>query len=299
MLRRWIDVALDCFPRVREFMFMVLPFAAGGCYDAEWKSLLSYDDAVRRLYPLLDGYGRKLVGRMVHRRTHDRFVCTVSEVWRHYANARIRVPYWFPDANTMLKSVFAYSAGCAFLPFVPSLKGRCVIDGGAASGDSSLVLSEYGARVVYAFEPSPVQRAEIEEVISKNGKQSKIEIVPFAISDGRRVLRFVDQHANSFEAETIAIDTFALGKDVGLIKLDIEGEEFAAMRGAEETIRRCRPVLLICVYHRPKDLFELPVWFHETFAGYRFVLRDTEPGNKGAGVHLMMIAWPKEMEGIQ
>lgn len=277
MLRRWIDAFFERFPRVREFLFMVFPFSAGGCYGGEWRAYLLHNDGCLRLNSLLDGQGRKLVEKMVYRRTHDRFVCTVSEMWRYYVNARIRVPYWFPDANTMLKSVFAYSAGCSFLPFVPSLKGRCVIDGGAASGDSSLVLSEYGARVVYAFEPSPVQRAEMEDVISKNGKQSKIEIVPFAISDGRRVLRFADQHANSFEAETVAIDTFALGKDVGLIKLDIEGEEFAAMRGAEETIRRCRPILLICVYHRPKDLFELPVWFHETFSGYRFVIRDTEP----------------------
>lgn len=298
MLRGWIDVFLKRFPRIREFIFMMLPFSAGGCYGAEWRDYLQHDKGDRRLNRLLDECGRKLVARMVYRRTHDRFTCTVSEMWRYYANARIQVPYWFPAANTMVKSVFAYSAGCSYLPFVPSLRGRCVIDGGAASGDSSLVLSEYGARVVYAFEPSPVQRAEIEEVISKNGKQLKITIVPFAISDGRRVLRFVDQHANSFEAETVAIDMFAADKDVGLIKLDIEGEEFAAMRGAEETIRRCRPILLICVYHRPKDLFELPVWFHETFSGYRFVIRDTEPANKGAGVHLMMIAWPMEMEGI-
>ncbi len=42
----------------------------------------------------------------------------------------------------------------------------------------------------------------------------------------------------------ISIDSLDL-KNVGLIKLDIEGYESLAIKGAEKTIRRCKPVLLI------------------------------------------------------
>src|SRR4030095_13809625 len=44
--------------------------------------------------------------------------------------------------------------------------------------------------------------------------------------------------------EMITIDSLGLDA-VGLIKLDIQGSETIALRGAEETLRRCRPVVLI------------------------------------------------------
>lgn len=40
------------------------------------------------------------------------------------------------------------------------------------------------------------------------------------------------------------------------IKMDIEGSEMAALMGAKETIKRHKPYLAICVYHRKNDLTE-------------------------------------------
>jgi hypothetical protein len=42
---------------------------------------------------------------------------------------------------------------------------------------------------------------------------------------------------------TLEVDDFKLS-DVDLIMLDIEGSEFRALRGAEATIRRCRPLIV-------------------------------------------------------
>lgn len=41
------------------------------------------------------------------------------------------------------------------------------------------------------------------------------------------------------------------------IKMDIEGYELAALRGAEQAIKRYKPMLSISVYHRPSDLHEI------------------------------------------
>jgi FkbM family methyltransferase len=46
------------------------------------------------------------------------------------------------------------------------------------------------------------------------------------------------------EVDLITIDSLNL-PSVGLIKLDIQGSELIALKGAAETIQRCRPVVLI------------------------------------------------------
>jgi hypothetical protein len=57
------------------------------------------------------------------------------------------------------------------------------------------------------------------------------------------------------------------------IKMDIEGSELAALMGAEQSIRRFRPKLAICVYHRLRDFWEIPQWIDGLGLGYRFHLR--------------------------
>jgi hypothetical protein len=59
---------------------------------------------------------------------------------------------------------------------------------------------------------------------------------------------------------------------IDLIKMDIEGSELSALRGATSTIRRCRPKLAISLYHRSEDFFAIPSWIDSLDLGYRFFL---------------------------
>jgi FkbM family methyltransferase len=45
---------------------------------------------------------------------------------------------------------------------------------------------------------------------------------------------------------------------LGFLKLDIEGSEYDALRGAEETLRRCRPVVLFENKHLWSRYFGIP-----------------------------------------
>ncbi len=45
---------------------------------------------------------------------------------------------------------------------------------------------------------------------------------------------------------------------VDFIKLDIEGAEQDAIDGAEETIKKYKPILAICVYHNAEDWYKIP-----------------------------------------
>jgi len=44
---------------------------------------------------------------------------------------------------------------------------------------------------------------------------------------------------------------------VDIIKMDIEGGEYDALKGAENTLRKFQPRLMISAYHRPDDLWVL------------------------------------------
>ena len=56
----------------------------------------------------------------------------------------------------------------------------------------------------------------------------------------------------------ITVDDLVGEKPVSYIKMDVEGEELKAILGAEETIVRNKPKMLISCYHRTEDLISIP-----------------------------------------
>jgi FkbM family methyltransferase len=86
--------------------------------------------------------------------------------------------------------------------------------------------------------------------------------------------------------ETITIDTFVAERGlerVDMIKMDIEGAEVPALKGATRTIARHRPKLAISVYHRWDDLLTIPALIRAIHPGYKFYL-DCTTGFGGEAV---------------
>lgn len=73
--------------------------------------------------------------------------------------------------------------------------------------------------------------------------------------------------------KTVTLDKVLDGEKVTFIKMDIEGAEQAALRGAENIIRTMHPKLAICIYHSPEDTLEIPLWIKHTVPEYRIYLR--------------------------
>ena len=68
-------------------------------------------------------------------------------------------------------------------------------------------------------------------------------------------------------------DTMLRGEAATYIKIDVEGAEENALRGAKETITNFRPKLNVALYHRNEDMFRLPLMISELNKKYKFYMR--------------------------
>ncbi len=69
------------------------------------------------------------------------------------------------------------------------------------------------------------------------------------------------------------IDNLVEDENVNFIKMDIEGSELKALQGAAKTIKKNKPTLTICVYHKPEDLITIPQYIRSLNNSYKFYLR--------------------------
>lgn len=82
-----------------------------------------------------------------------------------------------------------------------------------------------------------------------------------------------DNEDNAGVVEVVALDDVLFDKEITFIKMDIEGAEYAALKGASRIIGSQKPKLAICIYHKPQDIWELPELILQLNSEYRFYIR--------------------------
>jgi FkbM family methyltransferase len=140
--------------------------------------------------------------------------------------------------------------------------GGIAIDVGANNGFTTLVMAARASRVV-AVEPYAPARAKLAHNIALNGL-THVAIADRVLSDhaGTATLHLPDPaapnqavasvyaqtaHVRSVSVPMETLDTLATRLNlsrVDLIKIDTEGHDAAVLRGATETLRRHRPVII-------------------------------------------------------
>ena len=138
---------------------------------------------------------------------------------------------------------------------------------------------------VYAFEPDKYNFKKCEDRIKELGYDD-VTLLSFGTADYDGEVSFASTGASYsrvadsgvFEGtdtiEVKKIDSFIpREEEVTFIKMDIEGMELAALQGASETIKRCRPKLAISIYHKTEDLTELPLYIKEIVPDYKLYIR--------------------------
>ena len=189
---------------------------------------------------------------------------------------------------------------------VPAWEWPCrFVDCGAFDGDTLAHLSDTGfaLEAVAAFEPDADNLRQLSrQMASLAAAPAGPETLlwPCAVSSATARLRFDSGRGAASGLSTdgpefvqaVALDEALIGFRPTLIKMDIEGAEHDALLGARGLIERHRPGLAICVYHRPQDLWEIPLLLQSWNLGYRFYLRS----HRHNGFDLVLYAVPATPE---
>jgi FkbM family methyltransferase len=172
------------------------------------------------------------------------------------------------------------------------IREKDFLDIGAAEGDTALMLLQYNPRKIYAYEPVSKSHQKLQ-VNSKIGgdkifpvkkgigdKETSMEININPANEGANTVQknlSIEFPSITERIDITTIDSECKDKNVGLIKMDIEGFEYYAVRGGLETIKRDKPVLLISIYHTGKDFFEIPPLLKSNVNEYKFKIIDNFP----------------------
>jgi FkbM family methyltransferase len=195
---------------------------------------------------------------------------------------------------TFLLEQYAYRRSGVAIEAKP---GDVAIDGGACWGDTMLYLADKvgNSGQVWAFEFIDRHLEILDSNIRRNAALShRIKIMPNALySESGKELSFVasgpgsrilhDQNARPGpKISTVSIDDLREREklhSVDFIKLDIEGAELPALKGAARTLKECLPDLAIAAYHQPQDMWELPLYIQSLNCGYSFYLDHFAPNS--------------------
>lgn len=185
---------------------------------------------------------------------------------------------------------------------VPLGSQEVFVDCGAYDGDSAVAfidalhrrgISTY--QEIVSFEPDTENFQRMTERSLENHT-----CIAAGCAEEKATLRF--KHDGTSSAmddageqiiEVDSIDHVLAGKPATMIKMDIEGSELSALKGARDTICRYQPKLAICIYHKKADLLEIPQYIHALVPSYQFYIRAYE----NYCTEIVLYAFPKKRSG--
>lgn len=171
------------------------------------------------------------------------------------------------------------------------------LDCGAYIGDTIETFREQTGDVFQAIYSFEMDKHNFE-ALSKSPcvKDSRIHLIQAGVSNQTAVVNYKSSGVESSyyfarvgnhelqadgivlpTAKTVSIDDLVsngtIKEKATFIKMDIEGAELDALHGMENLMRCEKPKLAICVYHKPEDLWEIPLYIHSILPQYNIFLR--------------------------
>ncbi len=198
----------------------------------------------------------------------------------------------------MTPYIYRSETGQYFTPDFMTFGEEVFVDAGCKDLGTSQELLKYCSRLkrVYAFEPD---ESNYKDCIRRKEEfnDTEIELFPYGTWSDRRVLHFsATANGSSHVCENgetsikvMPIDEAVAGKErVTFIKMDVEGSELESLKGARETILKDKPKLAICLYHKPEDVVEIPLYIKELVPEYKLYIRHHSNGPSETVLYAVM-----------
>lgn len=160
------------------------------------------------------------------------------------------------------------------------------VDCGAFDGDTvrRFIKRQHGCfNQIYAFEPDRENFRRLNDYANSLNAPQKIHLFRAAVGARRERMRF-DASAGMGSALNVTgeeeVDVLAVENVIDanqddwlFLKFDVEGGEADALNGATTLLNRRRSIAAVCVYHRPDDLWQLPVTLNSLAPAHQLFLR--------------------------
>jgi FkbM family methyltransferase len=160
------------------------------------------------------------------------------------------------------------------------------VDCGAFDGDTIrqfLQRRGSGFAAICAYEPDELNFSRLQECIAGLDATTGRKVTARQVAVGARyeTVQFISEGTvasrvgldGTVQVECVPLDGDLAGVKPTFIKMDVEGFEMDALTGASRSIQAGQPVLTICVYHKPDDLWRVPLFIDAMSDAYRFFLR--------------------------
>lgn len=182
-------------------------------------------------------------------------------------------------------------------------KDEIYIDCGAYVGDTieRYLFKKFGVcKRIIGFEPDETSFCALNERRSRllkewGMKDDKIQIYQMAVGAEKGNVKFVSTELDGRtggiignEGKTvqmIALDDFIV-EQYSQIKIDAIGSELDILMGAQKSIKRWKPNIVVAMAYRAEDVFEIPLFLHELVPEYRFAVQ-----HHRNCMEMMLYAW--------
>ena len=146
-------------------------------------------------------------------------------------------------------------------------KGGTTLDIGAHIGLYSVFFANITQGKVYSFEPTPSTAKVLRQTIAINKLDNQVTVVQAAIAEKPGTATFYSadmdvstsnslveidlgkdlNRQGAYEVQVLSIDSFRLQHKlkIGFLKIDAEGVEIEALKGAKETFLQDRPIAIL------------------------------------------------------